>query len=98
MLGGILANAEGELPEYYIFIVPKSDYKVLDTWHVAGLRGTGSKSIVLKDVMVRASHSVSIHNLKHGTAPGAKTMRPPLRPFTLTCTELLPERAERFLL
>ena len=50
MLGGILANAEGELPEYYIFIVPKSDYKVLDTWHVAGLRGTGSKDVEVREI------------------------------------------------
>ena len=36
-----------------------------------GLCGTGSKSIVVKDVIVPATHSVSLHELKTGTAPGA---------------------------
>jgi len=36
-----------------------------------GLCGTGSKSIVVKDAHVPATHSVSLHELKTGTAPGA---------------------------
>ena len=36
-----------------------------------GLCGTGSKSLVVKDVVVPAHRSVSLHELKTGTAPGA---------------------------
>ena len=35
-----------------------------------GLSGTGSKSVVVKDVTVADTHSVTIHDLKTGTAPG----------------------------
>ena len=40
-----------------------------------GLCGTGSKSIAVKDVVVPATHSVSMHELKTGTAPGAAVHR-----------------------
>lgn len=73
MLGGILANAEGELPEYYIFIVPKSDYKILDTWHVAGLRGTGSKDVEVQDIFVPAYRAMPVSGLKGGVAAGGET-------------------------
>lgn len=33
-------------------IVPRSDYEVVDTWFVSGLRGTGSNDIVLEDALV----------------------------------------------
>ena len=45
--------------------------EIVDDWHVMGLCGTGSKSVVVKDVIVPATRSVSLHELKTGTAPGA---------------------------
>tara|TARA_B100001146_G_scaffold9087_1_gene7518 strand:- start:68 stop:1024 length:957 start_codon:yes stop_codon:yes gene_type:complete len=33
-------------------LVPRSDYEIVDTWFVSGLRGTGSNDIVVKDVFV----------------------------------------------
>lgn len=30
-------------------LVPRSDYEIIDTWFVSGLRGTGSKDISVKD-------------------------------------------------
>lgn len=33
-------------------IVPRSDYEILDTWFVSGLRGTGSKDILIEDAFV----------------------------------------------
>ncbi|HTO55548.1 MAG TPA: acyl-CoA dehydrogenase family protein [Myxococcota bacterium] len=33
-------------------LVPRSDFQVLDTWHVAGLRGSGSHDVELRDVFV----------------------------------------------
>lgn len=34
------------------FLVPRSDFRIIDTWHVSGLRGTGSKDVVMEDVFV----------------------------------------------
>jgi 3-hydroxy-9,10-secoandrosta-1,3,5(10)-triene-9,17-dione monooxygenase len=71
ILLGSIAKGAGQ-PEPRMFLVPMSQVEIVDDWDVIGLRGTGSKSILLKDVVVPGSHSVSIHDLKHGTAPGAK--------------------------
>src|SRR3954453_18017147 len=46
MLAGIVASDdEADGIEYRIFLLPKRDYRVLDTWHAAGLRGTGSNDV-----------------------------------------------------
>jgi 3-hydroxy-9,10-secoandrosta-1,3,5(10)-triene-9,17-dione monooxygenase len=52
-LGGFVPNeVAGKPPEMRTFLLPRSDYTIDDTWHVAGLRGTGSKDIVVKDAFV----------------------------------------------
>jgi alkylation response protein AidB-like acyl-CoA dehydrogenase len=42
-----------------IFWVPAGSATILDTWHVMGLRGTGSHDFTIADVFVLASHSVA---------------------------------------
>jgi len=45
-LGAIVPPAEaGGAPEYRTFLLPRSDYKIIDTWHTLGLKGTGSQDI-----------------------------------------------------
>jgi 3-hydroxy-9,10-secoandrosta-1,3,5(10)-triene-9,17-dione monooxygenase len=34
------------------FLVPRSDYVIDDNWHVAGLKATGSKDIVIENAFV----------------------------------------------
>ncbi|SUZ49811.1 uncharacterized protein METZ01_LOCUS2665 [marine metagenome] len=42
-----------DVPEGRVWVlVPRSDYEISDTWFVSGLKGTGSKDIVIKDVSV----------------------------------------------
>jgi indole-3-acetate monooxygenase len=43
-----------------IFWVPAKSATILDTWHVLGLRGTGSHDFTLADVFVPQTHSVLI--------------------------------------
>jgi 3-hydroxy-9,10-secoandrosta-1,3,5(10)-triene-9,17-dione monooxygenase len=52
-LGGMVPpkNA-GEAPDYRTFLVPISDYDIVDNWNVSGLEGTGSHDIVVKDAFV----------------------------------------------
>jgi alkylation response protein AidB-like acyl-CoA dehydrogenase len=44
-------------PDLRGFFVPKGRYSILDTWHVGGLRGSGSHDVVADDVFVPVEDS-----------------------------------------
>ena len=44
-------------PDLRVLFVPKGRYEILDTWHVGGLRGSGSHDVVVDDVFVPAEDS-----------------------------------------
>jgi 3-hydroxy-9,10-secoandrosta-1,3,5(10)-triene-9,17-dione monooxygenase len=53
MLGGIVADGTAAvMPGHRVFLLPRSDYDIIDTWHAAGLKGTGSHDIACEDVFV----------------------------------------------
>jgi alkylation response protein AidB-like acyl-CoA dehydrogenase len=39
------------------FMLPARDWQIEDTWHVAGLKGTGSHHVTLRDTLVPAANS-----------------------------------------
>jgi alkylation response protein AidB-like acyl-CoA dehydrogenase len=39
-------------PDMRVLFVPRGSYTILDTWHVGGLRGSGSHDVVVDDVFV----------------------------------------------
>jgi 3-hydroxy-9,10-secoandrosta-1,3,5(10)-triene-9,17-dione monooxygenase len=52
-LGGFVPpEGDAKHPEMRTFLLPRSDYRIDDTWHVAGLKGTGSKDIVVENAFV----------------------------------------------
>jgi 3-hydroxy-9,10-secoandrosta-1,3,5(10)-triene-9,17-dione monooxygenase len=77
MLGGI-ASADGELPDYRVFLLPASDYRIVDTWHAAGLRGTGSKDIEVNDAFVPEHRTLPVNLMKGCAAPGTEVNPSPL--------------------
>jgi len=44
-------------PDLRVLFVPKGSYAVLDTWHVGGLRGSGSHDVVVDNVFVPVENS-----------------------------------------
>ncbi len=54
-------------------LVPLAEAEIEDDWEVLGLRGTGSRSLILRDVFVPAHRSVLLRDLLAGTTPGART-------------------------
>jgi alkylation response protein AidB-like acyl-CoA dehydrogenase len=44
-------------PDLRVLFVPKGNYNILDTWHVGGLRGSGSHDVVVDDVFVPVEDS-----------------------------------------
>jgi 3-hydroxy-9,10-secoandrosta-1,3,5(10)-triene-9,17-dione monooxygenase len=78
-LGGLIFSKDPKVPpEYRTFLLPKSDYEVVDTWHVMGLKGTGSKDIVVKDVFVPEYRTHKAQDGFMGTNPGRETFTAPL--------------------
>lgn len=74
--------------EYRIFLLPKSDYKVLDTWNVAGLRGTGSSDVEVRDAFVADHMTVAVGDLAGGPTPGSAVNPNPL--YALPVFSLFP--------
>jgi indole-3-acetate monooxygenase len=46
-------------PEVRVFFMPIDEVQIIDTWHTAGMRGTGSKTVVANQVVVPESFAVS---------------------------------------
>src|SRR5690606_5927698 len=68
LLGGLVGDPAAK--DYRTFLLPKSDYRIVDTWHVLGLKGTGSQDVVVEDVFVP---EYRVHNLSDaygGRSPG----------------------------
>ncbi len=69
MLGGM--THDGPEPDWKFFLVPQGEYTIRDTWFTAGMRGTGSKTIVVADAFVPDSRILSLADLRSGKTPGA---------------------------
>src|SRR5262245_33069375 len=53
--GGQPFPGEGEVPLVRGFFLPACEWRIDDTWHVSGLKGTGSHHIALDDALNRKS-------------------------------------------
>lgn len=73
MLSGMLPDPQHPF-EYapQLFLLPKSDYEVEDTWFVAGLEASGSKNVIVKDAFIPSHRVVSLGALREGVSPGAE--------------------------
>lgn len=71
LAGATLTTSSPDDPKHVHVIVPRSDFRIDDTWHVLGLRGTGSQDVLLDDVFVPAHRSVSTGMLFAGRSPAA---------------------------
>jgi resorcinol 4-hydroxylase (FADH2) len=70
-LGAMIRREDGP-PEGAFFLLPAGDYRIIDTWFVCGLSGTGSKDIVVEDVFVPAYRVLKFADTQAGAAPGAR--------------------------
>ncbi|MEE2733368.1 MAG: flavin-dependent monooxygenase [Pseudomonadota bacterium] len=78
-LGGVVPpTADNPNPDYRTFLVPRGDFKVLDTWHTFGLQGTGSNDIVVEDAFVPEYRTHSSLDGFRGTNPGIDSKEIPL--------------------
>jgi len=73
LLGGILPDGS-----YRTFLVPRSDYQIIDTWQSMGLQGTGSNDILVEDVFVPDYRTHKQTDGFAGTNPGVSERSPAL--------------------
>jgi len=71
LLGARVVGAGGAIVDEADLLVPVSDIEIRDDWNVVGLRGTGSCSVVAKDVLVPRHRYLSLPGIIQGRAPGA---------------------------
>lgn len=71
-LGAMLGDAQGGIadpPTMLHMILPRADYEIVeDSWNVVGLKGTGSKDIVVKDAFVPSYRVMNGDHVIDGTA------------------------------
>jgi 3-hydroxy-9,10-secoandrosta-1,3,5(10)-triene-9,17-dione monooxygenase len=66
------------MPDIRYVMLPKGDWKVIDDWFVFGLRGTGSKGVVVEDVFVPNHRICGLGDMVMGKTPGSKVHESPL--------------------
>jgi alkylation response protein AidB-like acyl-CoA dehydrogenase len=70
IIGAFLGKA-GDPRSVGYLLVPFTEIEIIDDWHVLGLAGTGSRSLLLHDVFVPEHRCVLLDDLHAGTPPGA---------------------------
>src|SRR6516164_17972 len=78
IFGAIVTDEETGQSEPRMFLVPASDYTIIDTWQVIGLAGTGSNDVEVADIFVPAYRTLSTERIRGGPNRGSE-----LNPGTL---------------
>jgi 3-hydroxy-9,10-secoandrosta-1,3,5(10)-triene-9,17-dione monooxygenase len=82
-VGGMIPPAEGEAPSISSFLLPRSDYEIVDDWYTTGLQGSGSKTLRVENAFVP---DYRVHGFMEGflcVSPGQAVNTSPVfkRPF-----------------
>lgn len=81
-LGAMLGDADGAIanpPTMLHMILPRSDYEIVDdSWNVVGLKGTGSKDIIVRDAFVPDYRAMNGDHVIDGTAQREARVTEPL--------------------
>lgn len=78
-LATAFAEAPDEEKHVRMFLVPRAELEILDTWKTVGLRGTGSADVKVDAIKVPHHRSLSIEVTKGGAlSPGSKIHKGPL--------------------
>ncbi|MFC5695377.1 p-hydroxyphenylacetate 3-hydroxylase oxygenase component [Pseudomonas sp. GCM10022186] len=79
-------SAEGEL-SYCFAVLPRSDYQIRDDWFAAGMKGSGTKTLIVKDAFVPNHRIQAAKDMMEGKSagfglyPDSKIFYAPYRPY-----------------
>lgn len=81
-LGAFRGDEEGQMvmpPQNMHMILPRSDYEIVDdSWDTAGLRGTGSKDVIVRDAFVPEERGLLASEVYDGTLATKRGLDNPL--------------------
>ncbi|WP_174364331.1 acyl-CoA dehydrogenase family protein [uncultured Caballeronia sp.] len=72
MIGGMVPPTSEGPPDWMLFLIPPGKFRVLDTWQTAGMRGTGSNTVVVENVFVPFEHTLRVADMRDAKTPGAQ--------------------------
>ncbi|MBV6286815.1 p-hydroxyphenylacetate 3-hydroxylase oxygenase component [Pseudomonas aegrilactucae] len=79
-------NAEGG-QDYCFAVLPRSDYQIRDDWHAAGMKGSGTKTLLIDNAFVpeyriqKAKDMMEGKSAGFGLYPDSKVFYSPYRPY-----------------
>jgi alkylation response protein AidB-like acyl-CoA dehydrogenase len=76
--GALVEDPEGGPPSAATFIVPASEGRIEDDWHVLGMKGTGSKTVVIDKTFVPERRAVALADVDAQETPGSRVHENPL--------------------
>ncbi|GAB3278826.1 acyl-CoA dehydrogenase family protein [Parahaliea aestuarii] len=76
-LGAVVPTEEApfDMQNYRTFLLPRSDYRIVENWDVVGLKGTGSHDIVVDDAFVPEHRT---HRMREDRGGAKFAHKPPL--------------------
>ncbi|QNG17929.1 hydroxylase [Rhodococcus triatomae] len=89
MIGAALGGDDGKPlmpPQAMHVLLPRSDYDIdQESWNVVGLRGTGSKDLIVKDAFIPTHRTLSADKVMDGRAPKEAGRTETLYNFPFSC-------------
>ncbi len=85
VMAGALVREGDAAPAPLFFALPRAEVEAVDTWHMAGMCGTGSWDIEIDDVFVPEERAVPMAELVNASGEGSR-----LHPGELYRTPLMP--------
>lgn len=71
LLGAMVEGAGAAAATPLMLMVRRGDIELIDTWHVAGLAGTGSHDVAVRDLFVPAELAFNPHDARGDVTPGS---------------------------
>jgi alkylation response protein AidB-like acyl-CoA dehydrogenase len=87
-LAGVAVLTDVTGPDARLVVMPRSEIELLDTWHVAGLKGTGSTDFEAHHIVVPERHTASLNALE--SWPAGSMWKIPLHSLLLPVMATVP--------
>ncbi|HEY3918071.1 MAG TPA: acyl-CoA dehydrogenase family protein [Stellaceae bacterium] len=83
-----MKDGKPPLPDLRMLLAPLADCTIDDDWQVLGLRGTGSKSVVIRDLFIPEHRAIDFYAAREGKGPGRTANPGPL--FSIPAFAIFP--------